>query len=292
MICNQCPRGCGVDRKTDTGYCKSGDTIKIAKVMLHNWEEPPISGTRGSGAIFFSGCSLRCVYCQNTDISQADVGRPYTVKMLAQEMLSLQEKGAHNINLVTPTHYADKIRQALDRVKGQLKIPVVYNTGGYELDREIEKMAVYVDVFLTDIKYFDPEYSQKYSGARNYYEMAKRALIQMLKIAPEPIFDNEGIMKKGVIVRHLVLPTLRRDSIAILEDLAKDFDISKIKLSLMAQYTPEFCKAEYGELKRKITTFEYESVVKRATELGYDGYIQDKSASSTIYTPNFKEEKL
>ncbi len=292
MNCNLCPRRCGIDRKTDTGYCKMGDKIKIAKVMLHHWEEPCISGENGSGAIFFSGCSLKCVYCQNVDISHEGYGKEYTANELAQKMLSLQDMGACNINLVTPTHYADKIRNALDLIRDKLEIPVVYNTSGYELDTEIEKMAGYVDVFLTDIKYFSPEYSQKYSGAKDYYEVAKGALAQMLKDAPEPSFDENGNMQKGVIVRHLVLPTLRKDSIAILQDLKNSFDISKFKLSLMAQYTPEFCKGGYPELKRKITTFEYNSVVDTAIELGYDGYIQDKSASSAKYTPKFKEEKL
>lgn len=292
MNCNLCPRRCGIDRKTDTGYCKTGDKIKIAKVMLHHWEEPCISGKNGSGAIFFSGCSLKCVYCQNVEISHEGYGQEYTVAELAKEMLRLQDMGACNINLVTPTHYADKIRSAIDLVRNKLKIPVVYNTSGYELDTEIKKMAGYVDVFLTDMKYFSPEYSQRYSSAKDYYDVAKRALAEMLKIAPKCVFDENGLMQKGVIVRHLVLPTLRKDSIAILQDLKDGFDISAFKLSLMAQYTPEFCKDRYPELKRKITTFEYNSVVDTAVKLGYDGYIQDKSASSVKYTPNFKEEKL
>lgn len=269
-----------------------GDTVKIAKIMLHHWEEPCVSIKNGSGAIFFSGCSLKCVYCQNVDISHDCYGQEYTVEELAKEMLSLQEKGACNINLVTPTHYADKIRASLDLIKGEIKIPVVYNTSGYELDTEIEKMAGYVDIFLTDAKYFSPELSQKYSSAKDYYSVFKSALSQMLKIAPRCVFDSDGLMQKGVIVRHLVLPTLRHDSIAILQDLKDSFDISSFKLSLMAQYTPEFCKECCPELKRKITTFEYNSVVDAAIELGYDGYIQDKSASSVKYTPKFKEEKL
>ena len=267
-----------------------GDTIKIAKVMLHHWEEPCISGEKGSGAIFFSGCSLRCVYCQNCDISHQGHGRDYTADELANAMLDLQSQGAHNINLVTPTHYGDKIRQALDLIKDRLKIPVVYNTSGYELDTEIEKMAGYVDVFLTDMKYFSPEHSRKYSQAGDYYNVAKSALLAMLKIAPKCEFDENGIMQKGVIIRHLVLPTLRRDSIALLTDLAGSIDVGAVKLSLMAQYTPEFCTSGYPELLRKITTFEYDSVVKSATELGFDGYIQDKSASSVQYTPKFLED--
>ena len=290
MSCNLCPRKCNIDRNTDTGWCKTGNEIKIAKVMLHHWEEPSISGERGSGAIFFSGCALKCVYCQNKDISHGGYGKTYTVHELAEQMLSLQDKGAHNINLVTPTHFSDKIRQALDLVKGRLTIPVVYNTSGYELDTEIEKMAGYVDVFLTDVKYFSQETAQKYSKASNYYSVAKNALSAMLKIAPECVFDEGGLLKKGVIVRHLVLPTQRKDSIAVLKDLSESFDVSAFRLSLMAQYTPEFCTDKYPELCRKITTFEYQSVVDTAISLGFDGYIQDKSASSVKYTPNFKDE--
>ena len=264
-----------------------GDEIKIAKVMLHRWEEPCISGTKGSGAIFFSGCPLKCVYCQNKDISHTGNGQVYTIEELAREMLNLQEQGAHNINLVTPTHFADKIRQAIDLVKNELKIPVVYNTSGYELDTEINKMAGYVDVFLTDMKYFSPDTAQKYSKAKDYHKTAKSALSAMLKIAPQCVFDKDGMMTKGVIVRHLVLPTQRKDSISLLEDLARSFDPQSFKLSLMAQYTPEFCDTAYPELCRKITTFEYESVVNTAISLGFDGYIQDKSASSVKYTPKF-----
>lgn len=303
MICNLCPRKCNTDRNNHTGWCKTGDKLKIAKTMLHMWEEPclttqqtdaatsyTIPKKQGSGAIFFCGCPLKCVYCQNRDISHEGNGQEYTVEELANEMLKLQKMGACNINLVTPTHFSDKIRKSLDLIKSELKIPVVYNTSGYELTSEIEKMAGYVDIFLTDIKYFSSEHSQKYSKARDYYKIAKSALSAMLRIAPECIYSKDGIMKKGVIVRHLVLPNLRKDSIAILEDLKSSFDISSFKLSLMAQYTPEFCQEEYKELKRKITTFEYESVVNKAVELGFDGYIQDKSSSSVKYTPKFKED--
>lgn len=290
MNCNLCPRKCNIDRKSDTGWCKSSEKIKIAKVMLHKWEEPSICTGEGSGAIFFSGCSLKCVYCQNRDISHGGYGKEYSVKELANEMLRLQEMGACNVNLVTPTHFAEQIREALDIIRGELKIPVVYNTSGYELDTEIYKMAGYVDVFLTDFKYFSPELSQKYSKARNYFSVAKSALEAMLKIQPKCVFDEKGEMKRGVIVRHLVLPKCRHDSMAVLEELSRSFDVSSFKLSLMAQYTPEFCGEDYPELKRKITTFEYQSVVDKAVELGFDGYLQDKDASSVSYTPNFTEE--
>ncbi len=292
MNCNICPRKCKIDRSVHTGACGMGDKIRIAKVMVHNWEEPCISGTRGSGAIFFSGCNLKCVYCQNREISHEKYGFELTVNELSQKMLELQDKGVHNINLVTPTHYSDKIREAIDLVRDRLHIPIVYNTSGYELDTEIIKMAGYVDVFLTDIKYFDKEASKKYSSAPDYYENAIRSLKSMLKIAPECVFDKDGIMQKGVIIRHLVLPTLRKDSIKILEDVSLNFDITKFKLALMCQYTPDFCPDEFKEIKRKVTTFEYNSVMEKAIELGYDGYIQDISSSSKIYTPDFKKGTL
>lgn len=289
--CTLCPRKCGVDRKTKVGFCGAGDEIRVARTMLHMWEEPCISGTRGSGAIFFSGCVLKCAYCQNRDISHRISGEVLSIRALADKMLDLQARGAHNINLVTPTHYADKIRAALDMIRGELEIPVVYNTGGYESVSEIDKMAGYVDVFLTDIKYCSPELSRRYSLADNYYEMARESLLKMLELCPECDFDGDGIMRRGVILRHLVLPSHRRDSIKILEDIARSCDISKLKLSLMSQYTPDFYEGESEALKRKITTFEYQSVVNRALELGYDGYIQEKSSANKKYTPDFSEKK-
>ena len=292
MLCNMCPRQCNIDRSVSCGVCGVGDKIRVAKVMVHNWEEPCISGDKGSGTIFFSGCNLKCVYCQNRVISHEKHGYEMTVSELASKMLELQDMGVHNINLVTPTHYSEQIRQAIDLIKDKLHIPVVYNTSGYELDTEIQKMAGYVDVFLTDIKYYGSEASKKYSCAPDYYENAKKALASMLKIAPECIFDESGIMQMGVIVRHLVLPTLRKDSIKILEDVSINFDVSKFKLALMCQYTPDFCSDNFKEIKRRVTSFEYNSVVDKALELGYDGYIQDIASSNKIYTPNFKEGKL
>lgn len=289
MNCNICPRKCNIDRSTHTGACGMGEKIRVAKVMVHNWEEPCISGDKGSGAIFFSGCNLKCVYCQNREISHEKYGFDLTVEELASKMLELQEMGVHNINLVTPTHYSDKIRNAIDLIRDKLHIPVVYNTSGYELDTEIQKMAGYVDIFLTDIKYFDSEISKKYSVAPDYYENALRSFSKMLEIAPQCELDSDGIMQRGVILRHLVLPTLRKDSIKILEDVSIKHDVSKFKLALMCQYTPDFCPPDFKEIKRRVTTFEYNSVVDKALTLGYDGYIQDISSSNKIYTPNFKD---
>ncbi len=287
MKCTLCPRECGIDREKSKGYCGCGEAVKIAKVMLHKWEEPSISGKNESGAVFFSGCPLKCVYCQNMDISHGGGGYEVTVGRLAEIFLSLQEKGAHNINLVSPTQYADKIRLALDMIRDRLEIPVVYNTGGYEKPSEIEKMRGYVDVFLTDIKYFSKELSEKYSKASDYFENAIESFKKMTEMCPQCTYDENGIMKSGVILRHLVLPSHRADSIKILESVAEICDISKIKLSLMSQYTPDFYKGDITALKRKITTFEYDSVVNRAIELGYDGYVQEKSSASSIYTPDF-----
>ncbi len=287
MKCYLCPRKCGADREKALGACKCGENIKVAKVMVHMWEEPCISGKNGSGAIFFGGCPLGCVYCQNKEISRGYVGNEIAPYELSKIMLDLQRRGANNINLVTPTHFSDKIRQAISLVRNELKIPIVYNTSGYELDTQIEKMAGYVDVFLCDIKYFSPEVSKKYSSAPDYYEVAKKAFANMLHLVPECTFDKNGIMTKGVILRHLVLPTLRHDSMKILQDIKNSFDVSNFKLSLMSQYTPDFCPEEYKEIKRRITTFEYNSVVDYAISLGYDGYIQDKSSSNTAFTPEF-----
>lgn len=286
--CTLCPRNCKIDRKSARGVCGASDEILISKVMLHMWEEPCISGENGSGAIFFSGCPLKCVYCQNKEISHTPSGKRVSVDELSKIMLDLQKRGAHNVNLVTPTHYSDKIIEALEKIKGELKIPVVYNTSGYESSEQIKKIAEHVSVFLCDIKYFSPIASQKYSRAGDYYEVAKKAFATMLKAVGTPKYDENGIMTSGVILRHLVLPSLRRDSIAIFEDVAKDLDVSSFVLSLMSQYTPEFCDESFPELKRRLTTFEYNSVLTRATELGYTGYMQDFSSSTSLYTPDFK----
>ena len=285
--CTLCPRECKIDRSTSKGFCGVGDKILISKIMLHHWEEPSISGTRGSGAIFFGGCPLKCVYCQNKEISHGGHGKEYTVSSLADAILKLQSDGAHNVNLVTPTHYSDKIIEVLEKIKNELKIPVVYNTSGYEKPEIIEKIADHVSTFLVDIKYFSPELSEKYSCCKDYYSYAKSSFGKMLSAKPMCVFDEDGIMTSGVILRHLVLPSHRLDSINILEDIKKDFDVSSFKLSLMSQYTPDFYEGDYKSLKRKITSFEYDSVVARALSLGYDGYIQEKSSATKIYTPDF-----
>ena len=302
MKCTLCPRMCGVDRTVTLGACHTGDKIVVAKTMIHKWEEPSIStvdhektalsvdNQTGSGAIFFSGCSLGCVYCQNREISRRNIGREMSVEELADEMLSLQKQGAYNINLVTPTHFSDKIAKSVSLISGELKIPIVYNTSGYELPEIVEEVSKFADIFLTDMKYFSPDMSRKYSFAPDYYKYAKQSLAKMLEAKPKPVYNN-GLMKSGVIMRHLVLPGGRHDSINLLDNIAASFDIKKFVLSLMSQYTPDFCPGEYPELKRKLTTFEYMSVLEHAKKLGYEGYMQDISSSSKIFTPKFKEDK-
>lgn len=287
-LCNLCPRKCNTDRAKTPGFCREGELPRVAKTMLHHFEEPCISGGEdgaGSGAIFFSGCSLRCVYCQNRAISRDGAGEVYSVSRLAQEMLSLQERGAYNINLVTPTHFADKIIEALDAVKGRLEIPVVWNTSGYERPETVRSLSGYVDVFLTDFKYCSGELAKKYSSAPDYEKFASASLAEMVKITGSPTF-RDGLLKRGTVVRHLVLPGAYRDSLAVLDRVYKIAG-DGVLLSLMAQYTPEFADREFRELSRRITTFEYEKVLAHAEELGFAGYAQSKDSASAKYTPDF-----
>jgi len=290
--CYLCPRGCGADRVSSFGVCREGVDARVAKIMLHHFEEPCISGGEdgaGSGAIFFSGCSLRCVYCQNGAISRGMSGEVMSPRRLADEMLSLRDRGALNINLVTPTHFTNRITEALDLVKGELGIPVVWNTSGYENAKTVESLSGYVDVFLTDFKYMSAELSAKYSSAPDYAERASEALAEMVKITGKPVFEG-ALLRRGVIVRHLVLPGAWRDSVAVLENVSRIVGTENVLLSLMAQYTPEFVEDGYPELRRRITTYEYEKVLECATELGFDGYCQSRDAATSRYTPDFGKE--
>ncbi len=290
--CVVCPRECGVNRYNGAGYCGAGAEMRVAKTMLHKFEEPCISGgdvRRGSGAIFFSGCNLRCVYCQNGAISRAsDVGEIYSSEKLAEEMLRLEASGAYNINLVTPTHYIPQIISALDIAKKRLTVPVVFNTGGYEKAETIAALDGYADIFLTDFKYGDGELAKKYSAAENYPEVAKAALSEMYRITGEVDIGDDGIMRRGIIIRHLVLPGGRRDSVKALETVASTLDTSKVLLSLMRQYTPEFAPESIKQLRRRVTAFEYDFVLDAALELGFDGFMQGRESARTIYTPDFK----
>lgn len=258
MGCTLCPRECGVDRERSVGFCREGAEARVAKIMLHHWEEPCISGEEdgaGSGAVFFSGCSLRCVYCQNRSVSRGMTGEAMSPRRLADEMLKLRDRGALNINLVTPTHFTDRIKEALDLVKGKLGIPVVWNTSGYEKPETVSSLEGYVDVFLTDFKYVSPELSEKYSHAADYAEYTVSSLREMVRITGSPRFEG-SLLKRGTIVRHLVLPGCSRDSVEVLRAADGAVGAKNVLLSLMSQYTPSFLDEGYGELARKITTFE------------------------------------
>ncbi len=288
--CTVCPRECGVDRYTKRGVCGVGAEMRVAKVMLHKFEEPCISGRdpeRGSGAIFFAGCSLKCVFCQNKAISRGEAGEIYTPERLADEMLRLEDAGAHNINLVTPTHYVPQIMLALDIAKPRLRVPVIFNTGGYEKAEVIAGLRGYADIFLTDFKYGTADFAGKYSGAGDYPHIAAAALREMLDVAGRPRFDSEGMMQGGVIIRHLVLPGGRRDSEAALRLIADTVSSRDVLLALMRQYTPDFAPEHLKELRRKVTSFEYNSVLSVATSLGFDGFSQGKASSDTAFTPEF-----
>ncbi len=287
--CMQCPRTCGVQRDAGKhGFCGVGNTLRIARAALHAWEEPPISGTRGSGTIFFSGCNLRCVFCQNHDLSHNALGMDITEEELARQMLRLRDEGAHNINLVTPTHYSLPLRRVLERVKPTLGIPVVWNSGGYENPETLRTLEGLVDVYLPDMKYFSSELSLAYSAAKDYYTVAVSALLEMLRQQPTPVFDRQGMLLRGTVVRHLVLPSSRKDSIALLEALARDVGSDRFLLSLMSQYTPDFAMdCPYKALHRKLTAFEYQSVLARAAELGFDGFSQSLDSATSAFTPSF-----
>ena len=291
--CRLCPRNCRVNRKERTGFCGEKDGIRCARAALHYWEEPCISGTRGSGAVFFSGCSLKCCYCQNYQISQEGLGKEISPEKLARIFLDLQEQGAHNINLVTGTHFLPGILTALDLARPILSIPVVYNCGGYEKPEVIRLLDGYVDIYLPDLKYFDPELSARYSGARDYFAQASQAVSAMISQTGSPVFDEDGIMQKGVIIRHMVLPGSRKDSISILRWIREHLPEEGFLLSLLSQYTPFYKSCEYPQINRRLTTYEYDKVLEEAISLGLTrGFMQEKSSAKEEYTPPFDLEGL
>ena len=289
--CTLCPRKCCVDRSLSHGFCKQSDEIKIARADLHHWEEPCISGTKGSGTVFFSGCTLKCCFCQNYEISQNNKGYNVSVNELADIFLELQSKGAHNINLVSPTPHIPKVIEALDLVKDKLIVPVVYNCSGYENVETIKMLNSYVDVYLPDIKYFSDEYAFKYSACKNYFDTALSAIKEMVLQTGSPTFDDDGQIISGVIVRHLVLPSLRHDSIRIIEELSKVFKPGEILLSLMSQYVPMHNSFDFKELSRRISTFEYNSVLDFACSSGFDGFSQRRESATDEYIPEFSGER-
>ena len=319
MKCNLCPRKCNIDRTETIGYCASSYTMKIARAALHMWEEPCISGREGSGAIFFSGCNLRCIFCQNYGISCGERGHEVSAEELAEEMLKLESAGANNINLVTAGHYLPEIIKTIRLAKDMgLKIPIVYNTSGYESVEAIKALEGLVDIYLPDHKYFSDELAMKFSNAPDYHEVATKALDEMVRQCDGEapcVFDERGIMKRGVIVRHLCLPGHTKDSMKVLEFLHERYG-EKIYISIMNQYTPmkqvlenarylEAAKdsadmvrtrypesmesAKYPELARKVTKREYEKVLNYATLIGIEnGFIQEGDTAKESFIPEFE----
>lgn len=283
--CSICPRKCKVNRFKNVGFCKAKNTLKIALASLHQWEEPCISGAKGSGAIFFSYCNLRCVYCQNYEISRG-YGKDVSVKRFSEICLELQQLGAHNINLVTPTHYVLQIIEGINIAKKRgLNIPVVYNTSGYELVETVKSLEGIVDIYLTDLKYYDDLYAEKYSNAKNYFEIATKAIEEMFLQIGEPIIE-EGIMKKGIIVRILLLPGLVEDAKNIVKYLYDKYK-DKIFISIMNQYTP-VVETPYEELNKKVDIEDYNELVDYAYDLGVrNAFIQEDDASDTCFIPKF-----
>ncbi|HAN43941.1 MAG TPA: radical SAM protein [Ruminococcaceae bacterium] len=288
--CTLCPRQCGSDRTNSPGYCGGGENIRLARAALHFWEEPCISGKNGSGTVFFSGCQLKCCFCQNYKISAENFGKEVAAERLAEIFLELQAQNASNINLVSPTHYAGKIIQALDIAKPKLKIPVVYNSSGYENIQTLKMLEGYVDVYLPDIKYMDSQMSKKYSNAENYFEYASKAVLEMFRQVGKAVFDENGLIKRGLIIRHLVLPKGADDTLKIIDWISNNLPKEDILLSLMSQYTPCYKSELYPEINRKISTYEYNKTVKKADELGFKGYAQQKSSAKEEYTPPFDLE--
>ncbi len=292
-LCTLCPRMCRADRTEHLGYCGVPHLPKVARVGLHAWEEPCISYGAGSGTVFFSGCPLGCVFCQNDEISRGKKGTVIDIRALADEFLHLQDMGAVNINLVTPTHYVSAIIAALECVKDALDIPVVYNCGGYERVETLEMLRGYVDIFLPDIKFFSSEDSLRYAGVSDYFERAWAALKRMYELVGYAVFDGDGHMQKGVLTRHLLLPGKLAASKAIFDRIAAEYDTSRFAISLMSQYFPtENCK-NYPEIDRKVTSLEYMRLVEYADSLGFRvGFLQDKTSAKKEYVPTFDYESF
>jgi putative pyruvate formate lyase activating enzyme len=288
--CRLCPRDCGADRAAGkTGFCGVPDLIYVARAALHFWEEPCISGTRGSGAVFFSGCPLRCVYCQNYELAHARAGIPVTIQRLAEIFLELQEQGANNINLVTPTQYTPEIVEAVRAARrGGLTIPIVYNCSGYESVPTLQMLAGIVDIYLTDFKYINGDAAERYSGARDYPEAACAALEEMVRQLPSFEIGRDGLMKKGVIVRHLLLPGQVHAAKAIVKYVYERYG-DRVWLSLMNQYTPfSRVKNRFPELARRVTAREYNALIDYAIGLGVENaFIQEGETAKESFIPAF-----
>ena len=289
MLCNICPKKCGADRENGKkGVCGCDNKIFLARAALHHWEEPPISYKKGSGTVFFSGCNLGCVFCQNREISRNTSGKEITADRLYEIFIELKNQGAHNINLVTPTHYTEQIIPVLKRAKEEkFPLPIIWNSGGYEKATTIEKLRGLVDIYLPDLKYINPETAQKYSRAADYFEYASKAIDEMVFQCPTPIV-HRGTMRKGVIVRHLILPGLAEESKKIIEYLHGRYG-NKVYISIMNQYTPiKEIENTLPEIYRRVTEEEYNSVVEFARNIGVENaFIQDGETATESFIPPF-----
>ena len=291
--CNICPRNCLIDRTTTQGVCGVKDKLIIARASLHYWEEPCISGESGSGTIFFSGCNLKCIFCQNYQISTGLVGHEVTVEEFATICLNLEKKGANNINLVTPTPHVPLIIEGIKLAKKKgIKIPFVYNTSGYETVETIKMLDGIIDIYLPDLKYYSDEYAIKYSHAKDYFKYAKDALNEMYKQVGKPQFNEKGIMTKGMIVRHLMLPGLLNDSKKIINYLYETYH-DNIYISIMNQYTPIKNFNDFDELNETITDTDYDEVINYAIDLGIKkAFIQEGGTQNESFIPDFLNQEL
>ena len=288
--CKICPHNSGVNRLNgNIGRCKSNGNIKLAMASIHNFEEPCISGENGSGTVFFSNCNMNCVFCQNYKISQQGLGREISIEELAEIFIDEQNKNAENINLVTPTMYVYHIIEAIKIAKNKgLKIPIVYNSNGYENVETIKKLDGYIDIYLPDLKYYDDDLAFKYSGVKNYFENATSAIKEMYNQVGSPVLDENGMMKKGLIIRHLVLPNNLQNSKDVLKWINDNID-KNVFVSVMAQYFPTNRAKEFPEINRKLTKEEYEEIENYLYSLALDnGYIQELGEHEEEYVPDFE----
>ena len=285
--CVLCPRHCMVMRDNgEKGFCRETDHLRVARAALHMWEEPCISGEEGSGTVFFTGCNLRCVYCQNYDLSRSVTGKEITISRLAEIFLELQQKGANNINLVTPMHFSDAVLESLDV---PLPVPVVCNTNGYESVENLKRFEGKFQIYLPDLKYSDDALAERFSSAKDYFKTAKRAVREMLRQTGSYRIDEEtGLMQRGVIIRHLLLPNHVENTLRVIDWVAETFEPGEVMFSLMRQYIPHGRAAEFADLNRKVTDEEYKRVEDHLFESGIeDGFVQDQESASDSFIPSF-----
>ena len=281
--CINCPRHCS--RPRPEGFCGAGDKVIVARAGLHFWEEPCISGSRGAGTVFFAGCNLRCVYCQNYEISSRFQGKPVSLERLREIYFELIAQGAHNIDLVTPMHYSD---QVLATLEGPLPVPVVCNTNGYESPENLRRWENRAQVYLPDFKYSDDAAAAKYSSAPDYFSVASQAVLEMFRQRGRPRYDGQGILQSGVVIRHLMLPGMWRNTQGVIDFIASNFEPGDVLFSLMRQYLPHGRAEEFPELMRKVTDAEYERAVNYMIDSGIeDGFLQEKSSAETEFIPVF-----